>query len=794
MNKPGVNEAAQDLESIFAVAHDGIVFVDYEGIILRVNPAFTKIFGYEEHEILGKPFYILEYKDEVMQKNMSQQPLINFHKTEKSNLEMTLFDKQGCKVSVRFRSAFIKDKHGHNAKIIGMIERMPEQTDTDKAGDSLADKMWEAQQNFENVLNNSADAIAICDIDGNIMMVNRSFSEMLDYTQEELIGKHIVEFSAYLEGTYPTTTGDEVTIDKEYVAYTSSRPAEVYEKGYISNWEFYMVRKDKVHVPVEATMSLLKDKDGDSRGTVIIGRDITERRKAEKEVKEARDFLENIFKTSADGIVVTGDKGQITMINEAVESILGYSKDELLKKAVRELTPKGKKYEEDGKEFIEQLFEKGTLIGKERTWLKKDGSLVDVDVTVALLKDQEGNISGSVASVRDISKRKEMENKLLQSEKLKSLGELAGGVAHDFNNVLAIILGRAQLLKINIGPPPDQGERRKSIIELKKGLETIERASLDGAETVRRIQEFSRRRDDDKCFTSVDMNKIIDDALEFTKLEWKNGAESKGIKINIKKEFSTLPSVSGSAAELREVFTNIINNAIFAMPQGGTITVKSFKKGSYACIKVQDTGMGIPKAIRDRIFDPFFTTKGPQSSGLGMSVSYGIIERHRGTISVDSVDGTGTTLTIEIPFSEEKVEEGKVVPISSGQKKVNILVVEDEEDVRNLLKDVLTHEGHRVETASNGKLGIEKFKKKTFDMVLTDLGMPGISGWQVAEKIKAINGKVPIALITGWSIDLKESEMKEKGIDFILNKPYKLDQLVNVVQEGMILRERFDAG
>ncbi len=121
------------------------------------------------------------------------------------------------------------------------------------------------------------------------------------------------------------------------------------------------------------------------------------------------------------------------------------------------------------------------------------------------------------------------------------------------------------------------------------------------------------------------------------------------------------------------------------------------------------------------------------------------------------------------------------------------MIVEDEEDVRNVLQDILTHAGHRVKTASTGKLGIEKFKKNNFDMVLTDLGMPGMSGWQVADKIKAINGKVPIALITGWSIELKESEMKAKGIDFIIKKPYKLDQLVNVVQEGMILKERFEA-
>jgi CheY-like chemotaxis protein len=386
-----------------------------------------------------------------------------------------------------------------------------------------------------------------------------------------------------------------------------------------------------------------------------------------------------------------------------------------------------------------------------------------------------------------------MEQQLLQSEKLKSLGELAGGVAHNFNNVLAAILGRSQLLKRIVDSPPSKKERRKSVLGLKKGLEVIEKASLDGAETVRRIQEFARRRDDDKYFTLVDMTKVIDNVLEFTKLRWKNDAESKGIKIKIKKKLSILPSVPGSESELREVITNIINNAIDAMPHGGDITIKTFKKGTHACIKVKDTGMGVPQTMRDRIFDPFFTTKGPQSSGLGMSVSYGIIHRHRGTIMMDSVEGKGSTITIEVPFSEKTVEEIKVKSISSGQKKVNILIIEDEEDVRNLLKDILTHEGHRVETATNGKLGIEKFKKKDFDIVLTDLGMPGMSGWQVAEKIKSINGKVPISLVTGWSIDLKESEMKEKGIDFIIKKPYKLDQLVNVVQEGIILRDQLKA-
>ncbi|MBW2184815.1 MAG: HAMP domain-containing histidine kinase, partial [Deltaproteobacteria bacterium] len=192
-------------------------------------------------------------------------------------------------------------------------------------------------------------------------------------------------------------------------------------------------------------------------------------------------------------------------------------------------------------------------------------------------------------------------------------------------------------------------EKRKSMLELKKSLEIIEKASLDGAETVRRIQEFSRRRADDKDFTQVDINELIDNALEFTRVRWKNDAESKGIRIRIKKELSPLNFTLGSSSELREVFTNLINNAIDAIPQGGEIRINSLMKDNNIVVKIGDTGDGIPNDIKDRVFDPFFTTKGVQSTGLGLSVSYGIVNRHHGTIAVDSVEGEGTTFTIKFP-------------------------------------------------------------------------------------------------------------------------------------------------
>lgn len=333
--------------------------------------------------------------------------------------------------------------------------------------------------------------------------------------------------------------------------------------------------------------------------------------------------------------------------NRFTEEWLGYSKEELVSmEDVFESLPH--EYREKAQDIVSEIIKKNTSEFYELSFIKKDGSETLAEINGTMISYQERKVIQ--LTIRDITEKKEMEARLFRSEKLKALGELAGGVAHDFNNVLAAILGRAQLLN-KILESPVKSERRKSVRDLKKSLAIIEKAALDGAETVRRIQEFSRERDDDKYFTKVDLNKIADDALEFTKVRWKTTSESKGIKIKIQKKTSSLPPIEGSASELREVLINLINNAIDAMPQGGHINIKTIKEKRHVFISVEDTGIGIPEVIRDRIFDPFFTTKGPQSNGLGMSVSHGIIDRHGGTIKVESVEGKGTTFTIKLPLS-----------------------------------------------------------------------------------------------------------------------------------------------
>jgi CheY-like chemotaxis protein len=327
-----------------------------------------------------------------------------------------------------------------------------------------------------------------------------------------------------------------------------------------------------------------------------------------------------------------------------------------------------------------------------------------------------------------------------------------------------------------------------------KSLEIIEKASFDGAETVRRIQEFSRKRVDDKEFTPLNINELLENSLDFTRVRWKDNAESQGIKYNIQTAYSPVPATVGSASELREVFTNLINNALDAMPGGGSIEVMTTVEDDTISIDITDTGGGIPEEIRNRIFDPFFTTKGVQSTGLGMSISYGIISRHKGTIAVKSAEGKGTTFTIKLPVVAKPLDKReliKCVPVQT--RRARILVVEDEDEVRQLLSDILASEGHEVVAAANGSEGIEVFKQNTFDLVFSDLGMPDMSGWEVAGEIKSINSTVPVILVTGWNVEITNSENRTDSVDKIIQKPFEVKQVLRTVQEVMEHKEQVTA-
>ncbi len=378
---------------------------------------------------------------------------------------------------------------------------------------------------------------------------------------------------------------------------------------------------------------------------------------------------------------------------------------------------------------------------------------------------------------------KQAQDQIIQAEKLRAMGEMASGVAHDFNNVLAVILGNIQLLLHQLDHLRPE--------EIRERLRTIERSAKDGAETVRRIQDFTGMRRD-KEFTLLSLNDLIKEVIVVTQPRWKDQPQQRGVQIECTYQLGEVPLIMGNPSELREVLTNIIFNAVDAMPSGGKITISTQPQtDEWVEIRITDTGIGMTDEVKKRIFDPFFTTKGVTNSGLGMSVSFGIVKRHGGEILIESEVGKGSTFIIHLPIGyEEEKKEKEPKPISREAPSARILVIDDEDSVREILARILKAKGHEVVVASNGEEGIERFKSEKFDLVFTDLGMPKISGWEVGKTLKGLNPKVPVAMITGWGMELNRERMSENGIDLVVCKPFEFDQVLQLVSEALELKER----
>jgi GAF domain-containing protein/ActR/RegA family two-component response regulator len=365
------------------------------------------------------------------------------------------------------------------------------------------------------------------------------------------------------------------------------------------------------------------------------------------------------------------------------------------------------------------------------------------------------------------------QDQLVRTEKLRALGEMASGVAHDFNNLLASVLGRAQLLLRRVQEP-----------QLRQWLQVIERSALDGAQTVKRLQEFTRVRRD-QALAPLDVNQVVRDALDITQSRWKEEPTSRGIALEVRTVLGKVPAVLGDAAELREAMTNLILNALDAMPEGGNLTLSTALVDGHIEIAVADSGVGMPPEVRDKVFDPFFTTKGPQGTGLGLSMTYGIISRHGGSIAVESEPGQGTTFRLSLPRGTDVPGAPPApIPLSSpAVRALRCLVVDDEPPVRAVIADILESAGHAVVQLGDGGEAIARFAAEPFDLVVTDLAMPRVSGWQVARAVKQASPQVPVFLITGFGVELTAEERRAHGVDLVLVKPLQIEEILEAVAE-----------
>ncbi len=507
-----------------------------------------------------------------------------------------------------------------------------------------------------------------------------------------------------------------------------------------------------------------------------------QQKRLEEELREAREdgernhffvrYLDCILDSMTSGVMVFDILSRFTLLNREAEAILKKSGEELVGKMLIECANLQGLFT-----IINQVRGNRPLVTRSNSQMEAviedfEGNLVPLGVSINGLVDSDGTVMGYVVICKDLSERKRMMANLERAEKLSALGTMASGVAHNFNNILAAILGRVQLLLRY----PDKAK----ILE---GLKTIEKSALDGAATVKRIQDFARKRPVQEDFTSVEINDVVRDVISFTRARWDSAAAKEGgKKYEVVTQFEADRHVPGSPSELREVFINLVINAIDAMPDGGTLTIETKTDGATVRIVFRDSGTGMSDDVRRRIFDPFFTTKGVKGTGLGLSESYGIIKRHKGTIACESREQVGTTFIIDLPVTYSRPDLVTPGERPKLERKLKVLVVDDDEAQCDLLSDILSAENHVVEVALNGTRALELLEEHNdFDVVISDLAMPGLDGWTVVAKAKERFPALRSIIMSGLGAEFPEEKIEQSGVDICLAKPLTLEMLISAL-------------
>jgi signal transduction histidine kinase len=402
-------------------------------------------------------------------------------------------------------------------------------------------------------------------------------------------------------------------------------------------------------------------------------------------------------------------------------------------------------------------------------FVQRERAEAALEVTNEELRARNAELQKALAELEAAQQR------VIQQERLRALGQMASGIAHDFNNALVPILGFCELLQLS---PNIFNDRKKCL----GYLDTIQTAAKDAANIVARLREFYRANKADEEFVAVSLQHLVKQAVNLTQPKWKDQAQANGVTVQLRTDLAEVPHIRGEESALREVLTNLIFNAVDAMPNGGTICIRTRRAGECGILEVADSGTGMTEELRQRCLEPYFSTKGERGTGLGLSMVFGIVQRHGGTIDLQSEVGCGTTFSISLPLFEEEFAKAESAK-TSAIRPLRVLVVDDEAPVRELLTAALTQDGHQVEVANQGVDGLRRFMHGKFDLVLTDKAMPGMSGDQMADAIKQIAPKTPIILLTGFGHFLDKEQLP--SVDVLAAKPIGVIALRDAIARAL---------
>jgi PAS domain S-box-containing protein len=740
--------------SVFESSQDGLLFVDRsKGDILNFNPYAQELLGYSKEEFLKNKLWgigiVNDDKDFQQALSRLENDGVIYYdsisiKNKKGLLvitEVILVDK------VRFIQCNIRDI-----------------TERKQAEEALR----ETSNYLENLLSFANAPIMVWDNNNKVTKFNLAFERMTGYTMYDVLGKN-----------------PEILFSDDKRKEISTLISRTSDGENLISVELPVRCKNGIIRNVLWNTSNIYTKDAKTIiATIANGQDVTERKRAEESLQESELRFRSLYENATIGIYRSTPDGSILLANPALVKMLGYTSFQKL--AERNLEIDGFEPSSQRKEFLDKIERDGEVKGYDSKWILQDGRTVFVLESVRAIRDAQGKTLYYDGTVEDITDRKQLEEGLRQMQKLEGLGTLAGGIAHDFNNILGIILAYiTSTIRFK-----DDAEK------LDLAVDTIVKAVERGKTLVQQILTFARRTETE--FRPVNVNDIV---KEIMVMIFETFPKILTYAQNIDQGVSY---INADRSQLHQLLLNLCVNARDAMPKGGLLTINTQMvsgasllrqhpgavESSYVCIEVSDTGEGMAPEISRRIFEPFFTTKElGKGTGLGLAVVFGVIQTHKGFIDVESELGKGTTFSIYLPAPQiaepiiEKKDEATLEETPGGTE--TLLVVEDEEMLMMTLQMLLVEKGYKVLSAEDGLTAVNIYKERRNEiaLVLTDLGLPKMTGMEECAQIKKLNPSARVIIATGYLDSGMKSEFLKTGIQHFLFKPYDLKKVLKEIRE-----------
>jgi PAS domain S-box-containing protein len=763
-----IRESEKKYRTILESMQESYFEIDLKGNYTFFNDSLCEDHGYSRQELMG-----MNYKAYTTPETAKRayQFFNEIYRTgrPKRSLDHVIIRKDGSRRIIDMSISLMLSPSGEPIGFWGVGRDVTERIEAEQA-------LKKSEERYRTILDTMEEGYFEDDLKGTLTFINDAGCRLMGYDRDELIGM-----------TYRNYSSPE----------TARHMYEVYHRIFESgNPEFMMdyeiIRKDGSVRTHQANAALLRDHAGEPKGFRILVRDVTERKKAEDALRLSEERYRTILDTMEEGYYEVDLKGSFTFVNDAGCRLLGYERDELVGMNYRNYhSPETARHMY---EVYHPMFETGkTEFLMDYEVIRKDGSVRTHQANSTILRDHAGRPKGFRVLARDITERKraedekaKLEAQLLQAQKMESVGRLAGGVAHDFNNMLSVILGYTELIKLRLEPDNP----------LLHDLMEIERAAGRSKDITAQLLAFSRKQ----IISPRPMN--LNDLISSTQ---KTLARLIGEDIDLRfYPGEGLWSIRFDLSQMEQILVNLAVNARDAMPHGGKLTVETANilmnedycrvhlgstPGPYVLLAVSDNGSGMDKETLQNVFEPFFTTKEiGKGTGLGLATVYGIVQQNNGFINVYSEQGQGTTFKIYLPRSMDGVEVSEEIleqPVALGSGK--ILLVEDDDLMRKMTTDMLKTIGYSVLAVGSPleALSICEEKDARFDLVITDVVMPGMSGRELRDKLGIIRPDIKVLFMSGYTSNvIVHHGVLEEGVHFI-QKPFSLNDFARKIQEAM---------